>query len=81
VLVQSTIRQRVRVSDDARFLTVNQVRERYGASDSWIARRTAEAIFPQPINFAPSKTAPRFWRLGDVIAWEAERTRINGGAS
>ena len=81
MLVQSTIRQRVRVSDDARFLTVNQVRESYGAADSWIARCTADANFSKPITFSSSKSALRFWKLADVIVWEPERARINGGAS
>jgi predicted DNA-binding transcriptional regulator AlpA len=73
VLVQSTIRQRVRVSDDARFLTVNQVRERYGAADSWVARRTLDANFRKPVRFGPGVSAVRRWRRADIEAWEAER--------
>jgi predicted DNA-binding transcriptional regulator AlpA len=81
VLGQSTIRPRVRVSDDARYLTVSQIRERLGVSDMWIMRRTADANFPKAIKFASGKCAPRYWPIADIEAWEAERTRINGGAS
>jgi hypothetical protein len=32
----STIKHRIRVSDDGRFLTIGQVRERFGVSDMWV---------------------------------------------
>jgi predicted DNA-binding transcriptional regulator AlpA len=76
----SSIQHRIAVSDGARFLTVGQVRERYGASDSWIVRRTADANFPKPIRFG-SEHAARLRRIADLEAWEAERTRINEGVS
>jgi hypothetical protein len=34
----STIKNRIRVSDDARYLTAGQIRERFGVSDMWIYR-------------------------------------------
>ncbi|MGA8613498.1 MAG: hypothetical protein WB760_17880 [Xanthobacteraceae bacterium] len=34
----STIKHRIRIADDARYLTIGQVRERFGVSDMWVWR-------------------------------------------
>lgn len=69
------------VSDDARHLSVEQVRARYGSSDSWITRHLADASFPKAIKFAPGKCAARYWPIADIEAWEVERAHINEGVS
>lgn len=45
-----------------------QVRARYGGvSHMWVERRLKDdADFPRPIYIARN----RFWRLGDLVAWE-----------
>jgi len=46
----------------------------------WIERRLKDANFPKPIQFG-GKTSARRWKLADVLAWEVERAKVNGGAS
>jgi predicted DNA-binding transcriptional regulator AlpA len=77
VLGQSTIRRRIVLSDDARYLTVGQTCEHLGFSDMWIVRRTADANFPKPVLLDGARV--RRWRLADLEAWE--RTCINEGVS
>jgi predicted DNA-binding transcriptional regulator AlpA len=75
----STIKYRTRVSDDPLYLTVGQVRERFGVTDTWICRHIRDRGFPQPVRFGPK--SKRFWKLADIEQCERERARINGGAS
>jgi len=78
VRAPSTIRHHIQVSDDARYLTAGQIRQRFGGvSHMWIVRRMADADFPKPTKFANSKSAPRFWKLTDVEQWERERARVS----
>jgi len=72
--------QRFHFSDDCRYLTVGQVRERYGVSAMWIVRYMRDHGFPQPIKFGGTKSA-RHWLLADIEAWEASRARINVGGA
>jgi predicted DNA-binding transcriptional regulator AlpA len=66
--------RRVEKSDNPRYVTAGDIRERFGVSDMWIRRRIADSDFPKPIKFAPSQTSRRFWRLADIEAWERKHT-------
>lgn len=77
----SALKHRIHVSDNARYLTAGQIRERFGVSDMWVRCRTLDAGFPKPVKFSNSKSAPRFWQLDKIEQWDRERARINGGAS
>lgn len=68
-LVVSTIPLRVRVSSDRRYLTIGQVRERFGVSDMWVWRHMRTHGFPRPIQFG-GPTSARHWRLTDIEQWE-----------
>jgi len=70
---QSTLKNRIHVSDDPAFLTIGQVKERYGCSAMWVHRKmaAAELPFPQPVRFGGATSARR-WRLADLLAWEAQ---------
>jgi predicted DNA-binding transcriptional regulator AlpA len=50
------------------------VRKRYGGvSSMWIYRRLADdPNFPRPIYIAKR----RFWRLGDLVAWERVKAAV-----
>ena len=51
-----------------RFLQAGQVRHRYSCSDMWLWRRQNDGSgFPRPIIISKR----RFWRLSELIAWEA----------
>jgi hypothetical protein len=60
------------VSADANFLTVGQVRERYGASGAWIAPRLTDSYFPEHVH-AGGEHSPRRWRIADLEASEQAR--------
>jgi predicted DNA-binding transcriptional regulator AlpA len=68
----STIKYRIRVSDDGRFLTIGQVRERFGVSDMWVWRYMRRHGFPKPLQFG-GPTSARHWPLSDIETWERER--------
>ena len=72
----STIKKRIRVSDDARYLTAGQVRERFGVSDMWIYRHIKQHGFPKPVRFGGSMSA-RHWLRSDIEEWEHERVSRN----
>lgn len=72
----ATTPRRIVVSDDARYLSIGQVRERFGVSDMWVFRRTRDHGFPKPVRFG-GKTSPRYWLLSEIQDWE--RARINSG--
>jgi hypothetical protein len=77
VRAPSTIRHRIQVSDDARYLTAGQIRQRFGnVSHMWIVRRIADAGFPKPIKLSNSKSAPRFSKLAAVEQRERDRARV-----
>jgi predicted DNA-binding transcriptional regulator AlpA len=66
----STVRHSINQSDDARYFTAGQIRERFGVSDMWIFRRLKDGGFPQPVRFGPGKSSPRFWKRSDIEEWE-----------
>ena len=68
-LAQSTHQNRIRVSDDARNLTIGQVRERFGVSDMWVWRHMRAHGFPRPVQFG-GPTSARHWLLSDIERWE-----------
>jgi predicted DNA-binding transcriptional regulator AlpA len=72
----STLQHRIRVADDARYLTVGQVRERYGVSAMWIWRYTRQHAFPKPIRFG-GPTSARHWLLSDLEQWEREHAETS----
>jgi predicted DNA-binding transcriptional regulator AlpA len=72
----STIKKRIRVSDDARYLTAGQVRERFGVSDMWIYRHIKQHDIPKPVRFG-GPTSARHWLRSDIEDWELERIRRN----
>lgn len=67
------MRARFHVSNDPVFLTIGQVRERYGVSDMWVFRYTRDHGFPAPIKFGRTETSARRWRVADLIKWEDSR--------
>jgi prophage regulatory protein len=67
--VLSVAPHKITVSDDRRFLTPGQIRERYCVSSMWITRRLAsDPTFPKPLRLG---TRTRRWRLRELEAWEA----------
>jgi excisionase family DNA binding protein len=54
------------VSPDVQFLTLGQVRARFGISDSTVERWLKSGRLPQPVRFGRS----RRWRLADLLAME-----------
>jgi predicted DNA-binding transcriptional regulator AlpA len=72
--VQSTIPHRIRVSDDVRYLTIGQVRERFGVSAMWVYRYMRDHGFPKPVRFG-GKTSARHWLLSEIEEWERERAK------
>jgi predicted DNA-binding transcriptional regulator AlpA len=71
----SSVRHRIQVSDDVRFLTSGQVRERYSCSDMWIYRHMAAHGFPKPVKFG-GPTSARHWLLSEVEEWERQRAKL-----
>jgi predicted DNA-binding transcriptional regulator AlpA len=67
----------ITVSTDARYLSISQVRERYGVSAMWIWRHMRDRGFPKPVKFG-GPTSARHWRVVDVEQWERERALQNG---
>ncbi len=70
----STLTHRIRVSDDTRYLTIGQVRERFGVSDMWVWRHMRDHGFPRPVRFG-GLTSARHWLLSDIETWERERAK------
>jgi predicted DNA-binding transcriptional regulator AlpA len=68
------------VSDHPKYLSVGQVRIRYGWSNSTIARRLCSAGFPAPIRLG-GKTAARRWSIADLEAWEASKAEASVSAA
>ena len=76
----TTSTHRVRVSDDIRYLTIGQVKRRYGdVSAMWVWRRMRDHGFPKPVHFG-GPTSARHWLLADIENWERERGRQNGAS-
>lgn len=75
-------KRRIVVSDDDTYMTIGEVCERVHVSRSWVERKLRDDVLPlsQPLQFG-GKTSARRWRRADVIAWEIERAKVNGGAS
>ena len=68
----STFKRRIHVAYDARYLTIGQVRERFGVSDMWVWRHMRQHGFPKPVQFG-GPTSARHWLISDVEQWERER--------
>jgi predicted DNA-binding transcriptional regulator AlpA len=78
-LEQTLSMRRIRVSDDVRFLTIGQVKRRYGnVSDMWIWRRLRDHAFPKPVRFG-GPTSVRHWVLSDLERWERARLTQSSG--
>ena len=69
----STIKRRIDVSTDARYLTIGQVRERFYVSDMWVWRHMRAHGFPRPVQFG-GPTSARHWLLTDIEHWERSKT-------
>lgn len=64
-------------SQSAGFLNAEAVRARYGGvSHMWLVRKMRDEGFPQPVRFGGRL---RFWRVGDVEAWERRMLAGDGG--
>ena len=68
----STLRHRIEISTDARYLTIGQVRERYGVSDMTVWRAMRHHGFPKPVRFG-GPTSARHWLISDIEEWERQR--------
>jgi len=56
------------------YLKTQQVRERYGrCSTMWIERRMEDRGFPKPVYFG----ALRFWRVSELVVWDAEQIKAS----
>jgi predicted DNA-binding transcriptional regulator AlpA len=75
----STLTHRIRVSDDTRYLTIGQVRERFGVSDMWVWRHIRDHGFPKAVKFGGPISA-RHWLLSEIEHWERERAKQNGAS-
>lgn len=74
-LEQTTSRYRILISDDVRYLTIGQVKRRYGGvSDMWVWRYMREHGFPKPVQFG-DPTSARHWLIADLEQWERERSK------
>jgi predicted DNA-binding transcriptional regulator AlpA len=62
----------ITLSQDARYLSAAQIRERFGVSAMWLIRYMREHGFPKPIKFG-GPTSARHWLISDVEQWERER--------
>lgn len=69
---QSTIKRRIVISDDARYFTIGQIRERFAVSNMWVYRHMKNYGFPKPVQFG-GKTSARHWRISEIEVWERER--------
>lgn len=66
--------------DVAKFLTINQVRERYGGvSRMWIHRRQRDAGFPAHATRFGGTHGPRSWLAADLDAWDAAQIGRTSG--
>lgn len=72
----STIKHRICLSNDTRYLTIGQVRERFGVSDMWVWRYMRQHGFPKPVQFG-GPTSARHWLLSDIESWERERSDVS----
>jgi len=73
----SSLTHRIRVSDDVRYLTIGQIRERFGVSDMLVWRHMRQHGFPKPVQFV-GPTSARHWKLSDIETWVRERAKQNG---
>ena len=74
----SSLTHHIRVSDDTRYLTIGQVRERFGVSDMWVWRYMRDHGFPRPVQFG-GPTSARHWKIGEIEEWERERENSQRG--
>jgi len=56
---------------DEQFLRLGATLARYSISRSTWWRWVRDGVAPQPVGLGPSGTL--FWRLSDLLAWEAKR--------
>jgi predicted DNA-binding transcriptional regulator AlpA len=62
----------ITVSNDGRYLSAGQIRERYGVSDMWLWRHMRDHGFPRPVRFGGPSSA-RHWLISDIEQWERQR--------
>lgn len=60
---------------DERYLTLKEVRARYGISHGTVYGRIKAGEFPAPLKFGKSSR----WRLSELAAWERSLPRGDGG--
>ncbi len=70
----STIKDRIRISGEARYLTIGQIRERFSVSDMWVWRHMRWHGFRKPVQFG-GLTSARHWLLTEIGEWEPERAK------
>lgn len=76
----SIVTHRIRVADDPQYLTIGQVKRRFGdVSDMWVYRYIRDHGFPKAVKFG-GPTSARHWRLSDIESWERERAKRNGAS-
>ena len=71
----ATSTHRIRVSDDVRYLTIGQVKRRYGdVSDMWVWLHVRDHGFPKPLQFG-GPTSAQHWLLSEIEQWEIEKSK------
>lgn len=60
---------------DERYLTLKEVRARYGISHGTVYGNIKAGKFPAPLKFGKSSR----WRLSELAAWERSLPRGDGG--
>lgn len=69
----STVTHRICVADDPQYLTIGQVKRRFGdVSDMWVWRHIRDHGFPKAVKFG-GPTSARHWRLSEIEQWERDR--------
>jgi predicted DNA-binding transcriptional regulator AlpA len=76
----ANLTHRIRVADDPQYLTIGQVRRRFGdVSDMWVWRYMRRHGFPKAVKFG-GPTSARHWLLSEIEQWERERAKQNGAS-
>jgi predicted DNA-binding transcriptional regulator AlpA len=70
----STRSHYIGVSNDSRYLSAGQIRERFGVSEMWIFRHMRDHGFPKPLRFG-GPTSARHWLVSDVEEWEQQKIK------
>lgn len=74
------VRIAVTSEPDVEYLPSSLVRKRYGnRSRMWLWRMMDQHGFPQPVKLIPGINSINFWKLSDLLAWEAQQQRKTAG--